>query len=159
MPNQLGAAQGARGARSVYAPAASAVRTTTLHFCSVQQTFTATNSAGQPIAGNAQQFTVGDSYDSTDLYFVGNHTHHASTFSASDHYACTFTGPTQTCSIQIAIGGSLLLLNRVTLPSNANTASAPVNAGTGKYKNAHGTFVSTLLGNSNNSENTVTLTG
>lgn len=138
---------------------AGATGTTTLHFYSVQQTATATNSAGQPIAANNQQFAPGDSYDSTDLDYVGNHTHHASTFSASDHYACTFTGPTQTCSIQIAIGGSLILMNKVTLPSNATTASAPVNGGTGRYKNAHGTFVSTFIGNSNSSDDTITLTG
>jgi len=41
------------------------------------------------------------------------------------------------------------------------TSSAPVqiNAGTGKYKNARGTINSTSIGNSNNSDVTITLTG
>ena len=116
---------------------ASAAATTTLHFYSVQQTFTATDAAGQPITGNTN-LPVGARYDTTDLNYVGNHTHHVSNFSASDHIACTVTSDTtQTCNDQFAIGGSLLLGNDITVTQNTpTTASGQINAGTGKYKNA-----------------------
>jgi hypothetical protein len=136
--------------------------TTTLHFYSVQQTSTATDAAGQPIshANSTTGLPAGDHTDSTDLLYVGNHTHHASSFSASDHVACTITSnTTSTCNSQIAIGGSLLLSNDVTVTLGATTSSAPINAGTGKYKNARGTVLVTFIGNSSNVDYTITLTG
>jgi hypothetical protein len=137
---------------------ARAAGTATLHFYSTNQTMAATNAAGQPITG--KQFTVGDHYDATDLYYVGSHKHHASSVSASDHLACTFpNATTTTCSGQIAIGGSLLLGNDVTLTTQNGTGSLPINAGTGKYKNARGTALFTPIGNSNNVDITITLTG
>jgi hypothetical protein len=138
---------------------ASAAGTTTLHFYSVQQAFTATNAAGQPITASTT-IPVGAHYDTTDLYFVGNHQHHASSFSASDHIACTVTSAsTQTCNGQIAIGGSLLLGNDVTVPFGQNGAGTlPINAGTGKYKNAQGTVSETFIANSNNVDITIALT-
>ena len=90
----------------------------------------------------------------------GEPQHHASSFSASDHIACTFpNATTTTCSVQIAIGGSLLLANDVTLITQNGTGSEPINAGTGKYKNARGTLLFTPIGNSNNVDITITLTG
>lgn len=131
---------------------------TTLPFYSVQQTLRFANAAGQPLPdANAAQ-DVGDSYDSTDLFYAGTHGHHASGFSASDHLACTFTGTdTQTCNSQIAIGGSLLLLNNVTEPSSGATVSSPINAGTGTYQNARGTFETGTA--TDTTDVTVTLTG
>jgi hypothetical protein len=112
---------------------------TTLPFYSVQQALRFSNASGQSIRG--ADAGTGDSYDSTDLYYAGTKGHHVSSFSASDHLACTFTGAgTQTCNNQIAIGGSLLLLNNVTETSSGATVSGPINAGTGAYQNARGTF-------------------
>jgi hypothetical protein len=131
---------------------ASAARTTTLHFYSVQQTATLTDAAGKPITDPNAIPMAGDHVDTTRLYYVGNHTHHASSFSASDHVACTLTSAsTATCSAQLAIGGSLLLANAFTNPS---TGPVQINAGTGKYKNARGTISS-----NNNHDVTITLTG
>ncbi len=136
-------------------PAGAAAGTTTLHFYSVDQTFTRTDAAGQP----TNQASVGGHYDDTNLYYVGNHKHHASSYSASSHSACTITSAsTQECSTQIAIGGSLLLENDVTATvTTPTTGSAPINGGTGKYKNARGTDSGTNIGN--NSDITITLTG
>jgi hypothetical protein len=129
---------------------------TTLPFYSVQQTLQFSNAAGQPI--RSADATTGDRYDSTDLYFAGTKRHHASSFSASDHLACTFTAAnTQTCNNQIAIGGSLLLLNNVLEPASGTKVSAPINAGTGTYQNVGGTFetgVDTI-----STDVTITLTG
>jgi hypothetical protein len=113
---------------------------TTLPFYTVQQTLSFTSAAGQPLP-NADATNVGDTYDSTDLYYAGTKQHHAANFSASDHLACTFTtADTQTCNNQIAIGASLLLLNNVVEPSSAPTVSAPINAGTGTFQNTRGTW-------------------
>jgi hypothetical protein len=129
---------------------------TTLPFHSVQQAVRFTNAAGQPISAN--DATAGDSYDSTDLFYAGNQRSHASSFSGSDHLACTFNAAnTQTCNSQIAIGGSLLLLNNVTEPSSGTTVSAPINAGTGTYQNTQGTF--TTGTDTVAADVTITLTG
>jgi len=130
---------------------------TTLQFYSVQQTVTGINRAGQPVK-NVDDPNNLASYDTTDLYYAGTHQHHASSFSASDHIACTFTAAdTQTCNTQVAIGGSLLLSNNATeTGADSTTVSAPIDAGTGKYENTRGTFVSTV---GNNDDVTITLTG
>jgi hypothetical protein len=142
------------------APPASAAGTTTLHFYSVHQTGTFTDAVGQPISAADATPVPGDHVDTTDLDYVGNHKHHASIFTASDHLACTFTSATAaTCSAQVAIGGSLLLTNDVTVALTQNRPPLPINAGTGKYTNARGTVTPTTVGNSNNSDMTITVTG
>ncbi len=138
----------------------SAAGTTTLHFYSMSHTMTVTDAAGQPITDPNFTPMPGDHLDSTDLDYVGNHTHHASSYSASDHITCVLTSNTAlTCNAQIAIGASLLLANDVAV-SITPTGIGPVqlNAGTGKYKHAEGTATSTPIGNSNNSDLTITLT-
>jgi hypothetical protein len=137
---------------------ARAAGTTTLHFYSVQQTFTATNAAGTRIS---KITTVGDRYVSTDRNYVGNHKHHASRSSASDHLDCVIvSATTQTCIVRYAIGASTLLGNGTVSAVGPPTAPivVPINAGTGKYKNARGTVISTGIASSNNSDNTITLT-
>jgi hypothetical protein len=117
-----------------------------------------TSAAGKPLP-NVDPTKVGDTYDSTDLYYAGTKRHHASSFSASDHLACTFTAAnTQTCDNQIAIGASLLLLNNVVEPaSGVTTVSVPINAGTGTYQSVGGTWESGV--NTVTSDVTITLTG
>jgi len=103
---------------------------------------------------------AGDHVDGTDLLYVGNHTHHASSYSASDHIACVLTSSTAaTCNAQIAIGGSLLLANDVTVNlTPTGLGAVQLNAGTGRYKTATGMVTTTPVGNSNNSDFTITLT-
>ena len=118
---------------------ARAAATATLHFYSVHQTGTFTDATGQPITAPNATPAAGDRVDTTDLDYVGNHKHHAPSFSASDHLACTFTSATAaTCSGQFAIGGSLLLANDATVPLTQNAPPLPINAGTGKYRDARG---------------------
>jgi len=134
--------------------------TTTLHFYSVSQTQTLTDAAGQPITDPNFTPMAGDHLDGTDLLYVGNHTHHASSFSASDHIACVFTSATAaTCNAQIAVGGSLLLANDVTVTlTQSGLGPVQINAGTGKYKTAAGMVTTTPVANSNNEDFTITLT-
>jgi hypothetical protein len=145
--------------------ASSASAATTLHFFSKQVSSTLKGPNGQPLSPNATP-TVGDSFDSTDLLYVGNHKHHAKTWTASDHLVCTFTsltGPmnaTATCDGQIAIGGSMLLAENVKLSfSSSSTVVVPLTGGTGKFRGAHGHVKSTAIGKTNNSDITITFSG
>lgn len=136
-----------------------AAKSTTLHFYSVEQTLTAADAAGQTLSSLPPRLGVGEHYDSTDLYYVGNHKHHSSVFGASDHVTCSVTSATsQTCDQQIAIGSSLLLLNHVTLSTVVQTLTGPISAGTGKYKNAQGTVTSTNVGTTSNADIKIVLT-
>jgi hypothetical protein len=137
--------------------------TTVLHFFGVQESLTVTTATGQPQAPT-DLFPVGDHYDGTDLLYLGQHQRHAPRFSASDHVACVITvssavAERQTCSQQYAIGSAMLLATNVTLTFNGRTASIPINGGTGRFKNARGTLVSSPVGNSTDTDNTFTLTG
>jgi hypothetical protein len=145
--------------------ASSASAATTLHFFSKQVSSTLKGPDGQPLSPNATP-TVGDSFDSTDLLYVGTHKHHAKTWIASDHLVCTFTaltGPMNgaaTCDGQIAIGGSMLLAENAKLIfSTSPTVVVPITGGTGKFRGARGQVKSTNIGNTNNSDITITFTG
>jgi hypothetical protein len=141
------------------APAAAAG--TTLHYFNRNQTVTATDASGRPLAnnGSAAPPAAGDRVDYTALDYVGNHRHHASTASASSHLACTFVDRTTlTCNAQFAVGGLLLLGIDVTATlSSSGISSIPINAGTGKYKNASGMIVVTPIRNSVDADVTIRL--
>lgn len=67
---------------------------------------------------------------------------------------------TATCDGQIAIGGSMLLAENAKLTfSNSPTVVVPITGGTGKYRGAHGLVKSTSIGNTNNSDITITFSG
>jgi hypothetical protein len=110
---------------------------------------------GQPLT-NPMMITPGSSFSATDLDYVGTHKRHASTATASDHIACTFTTQSLgTCNGQIAIGGFMLLANAVTVNFAASNITVPINGGTGKYAHARGSATSVGIGNTNNSDFTV----
>lgn len=145
--------------------ASSASAATTLHFFDKQESSALRGPNGQPLGPNATP-TVGDSFVNTDLYYVGNHKHHAKTWSATAHLVCTLTaitgpmGGTATCDGQIAIGGSMLLAENAKLTfSNSPTVVVPITGGTGKFRGAHGHVKSTSIGNTNNSDTTITFSG
>ena len=151
------------GIAVVAPPANAAGGATTLHFYSVTQSLTATSAAGQPV-GPTDLFPVGTHFDGTDLLYAGTHQRHTQSFSGSDHLQCVVNvastvADRQTCTEQFAIGSAMLLANNVTVTFNGRTGTIPINGGTGKYKNARGTLVSTPIANSNNFDNTFSLTG
>jgi hypothetical protein len=57
------------------------------------------------------QAKAGDVLDVYSLDYVGNHVHHASRWSASDHLRCTFGHGAPVCESNLAIGDSLLAFN------------------------------------------------
>jgi hypothetical protein len=137
--------------------------TTTLHYYSVTQSLTATSATGQPV-GQTDVFPVGTHFDGTDLLYAGQHQRHTQSFSGSDHLQCVVNvastvADRQTCTEQFAFGSAMLLATNVTVTFNGRTGTIPINGGTGKYKNARGTLVSTPIANSNNYDNTFSLTG
>ncbi len=142
---------------------ASGGATTTLHFYSATQSLTATSATGQPV-GPTDLFAVGTHFDGTDLLYTGDHQRHAASFSGSDHLQCVVTvastvADRQTCTEQFALGSAMLLATNVTVTFNGRTGTIPINGGTGRFKNARGTLVSTPVADSNNFDNTLTLTG
>jgi len=139
-----------------------AATSVTLRYYNVNQTVTATDSAGRPLPNNGSGAApvAGDHLDYTALDYAGSHAHHASSYSASSHLACTFTsGTALSCNAQFAIGASLLLGNDVTATLASNgTSSIPINTGTGRYKNAKGTITVTPIRNSVNADVAITVT-
>jgi hypothetical protein len=133
----------------------------TLHFFSKNTLQTITNSTGTPIASSTAP-AAGDVFESSDLDYVGTHTHHAKSPTASDHLVCSLTDATgdATCFGEFAIGGSLLYADGVSvnLAGTGNSTSVPLSGGTGEYQNVTGgTVVSKEVGKTNNSDVTITL--
>ena len=141
------------------APASAAKK---LRFFSKQVSSSLTDASGNPITNPNTPPAAGDRFVVTDLDYVGNHRHHAKRWTASDHFACTFTTPPAAiCSGQIAIAGSMLFSDNVPLDfaNPSATVTVPITGGTGRYRGAKGTVTSVSVGKTNNSNLTITLTG
>jgi hypothetical protein len=139
-------------ALAALAPAASA-KTATMHLFSRATSATFVTPQGHPLPPNTRP-SVGDVNDITGIDYVGNHKHHASHPTGSDHLRCTLTGLTAdgakaVCDGEIAIGGSMLLVNHesLTLPESNGPLVFRINGGTGTYRHAHGRIVATTVGN------------
>jgi hypothetical protein len=67
---------------------------------------------------------------------------------------CTITAApaTGTCDGQFAIGGSMLFVEHATLDLQADKLSFPISGGSGRYKGAKGSGVSTNVGTSDDSD-------
>jgi hypothetical protein len=138
-------------ATAVLVPAASA-KSSTIHLFSRETSATFVTPRGDPLPPNTQP-TVGDVNDITGVDYVGNHKHHARTSIGSDHLRCTLTGLTgdgakAVCDGQIALGGSMLLVNAesLTLPDSNGPLVFRMNAGTGVYRHARGRITATTVG-------------
>jgi hypothetical protein len=125
----------------------------TLHFYQVGGPTQFYNAAGKKINLDppATLPKAGDSFDETDVDYVGTPKHHAAHWTATDHLTCTFTDhDTGLCNSQIAIGGSLLLSNNFTMKFAPTNAPAPINEATGVFSGMHGTLTDEDLPKSNN---------
>lgn len=144
------------------ATAPASARTLKLHFFEKTTSFKVLAPDGKPFTGNGSgPPPAGAHFDSTSDLYLGNHKHHAKRFSASSHIACTTTGPgVARCDGQIAIGGSMLLVNNVILNFAQNgPLRITLSAGTGIYKHVHGNTVSTDVSkDSHDSDDVLTLT-
>jgi hypothetical protein len=136
-------------------------RTTTLHFFQKETTDTFSGPDGKPIPPPTSTTppAAGDRFVTTDDDYAGNHKHHAAKATATDHLVCTFTNDLgqATCDGQIAIGGSMLLAENVSVDF-AKTSGVPLNGGTGVYKHAHGATTSVGIANTSNSDFTIRFT-
>ena len=140
-----------------FAQGTASAKTTTMHFFSKNVSDNFYQANGQLITNPNAQPAVGDYFISTDLDYTGNAKKHAKTATASDNLVCTITTATQgVCDGSIAIGGSLLLANHVTIDIASNNPVVPINGGTGQFKGAHGTVTTVEIGNTANSNFTVT---
>ena len=134
------------------AGAASASATTTLHFYDKQLSSTFTDPSGRPIGNSNTPPPVGSAIDITAIGYAGNSKHHATASTASIHLACVVTAaPKAVCFGQVAIGGSMLLANQLTISiagSDSPFSIIKLNGGTGRFTHARGTVHSTPVGKS-----------
>ena len=135
---------------------ASAKTTTTFRLFAKSVALGMFHSNGQPITNPSAQPKPGDYLIGTDVDYLGNHKKHAKTPTGSDNAVCTFTSATKAvCDEVIAIGGSLLISNHVTVNFSAASPVSKITGGTGKFKGARGTITVTPLIPTLNSDFTV----
>ncbi|HUC38334.1 MAG TPA: hypothetical protein VMR97_14580 [Acidimicrobiales bacterium] len=135
----------------------------TLRFFSKSVTSSFYTANGQPITNQNTQPAVGDYLISSDLDYVGNHKSHAKSYTATDNLVCTISVSTSTsimgiCDGAIAMGGSMLLASHETVNFAATSPVVPINGGVGQFNGAHGTVKTVQVGNTNNSDITVSYT-
>jgi hypothetical protein len=128
---------------------------TVLHFFQKQTALTFYNASGQVIQGYPP---VGGHVRQDDVDYVGNHSHHAKHWSVSDHLYCNVVSAPATadCFGEFATGGSLIYSDNLTV-NLANSGTLAIDGGTGNYAGDSGTYSSTTIGNSNNSDVVLTL--
>jgi hypothetical protein len=109
-----------------------------LRFYSKQVSFTYTTAGGKQLTNPPNTATPGDVVQFTDLDYVGNHSHHAKSWTISDHGLCIFITPSEgNCYVQVAVDGSMILAQG---PLNmSNSPSFTVVGGSGAYMGITGT--------------------
>ncbi len=138
---------------AILATSASA-KTITLHYFLKQIHVRVVNATGRPV--NHKHPVAGDVGELTAVAYVGDHTHHASRWTASLHMRCVFRSSRRsTCDAQIAIGGSMLLANGFHFKRQGNFKKITINSGTGVFQRAHGTLTSVDVGSTNSSDLTI----
>jgi hypothetical protein len=127
-----------------------------LHFLQVQSTVTFYNASGHVIAGYPP---LGGHVLEDDLDYVGDHAHHAKTWTATDHLYCTVVGSPAAadCNLEIAIGGSLLYADALRVDLAANAGNFLFDGGTGTFAGYSGIATSTNIGSGNDSDLVVTV--
>lgn len=129
--------------------ASASAKTITLHYFFKQVSVKFTNAAGHPKNQNARP-VAGDKGDEVGLGYVGNANHHAKRWTASFHLKCVFRSSTRaTCDGQVAVGGSMLLLNGIRFNPHGGSERLTINGGTGAFYRAHGTLTGVNLSNTN----------
>jgi hypothetical protein len=128
-----------------------------VHFYSTDDKFTYSR-AGQLLASPPENSEAGDVIQFTDLDYVGNHKHHAKSWTATDHGVCVFSSAAAaSCFIQVAMGNSMVLVQGPL--TMTNSLDLPVVGGTGIYAGIRGGVVSVNLEPNNpSSPSDVTLT-
>jgi hypothetical protein len=114
--------------------AGSESKTQTLRFFSKTTSFVYTAADGTVLEQPSEPPAPGDSFETTDIAFRGDHRHHARHAIGSSHLRCTFgaTPDELTCDSQVALRGSLLLFH------GDASKPLPIVGGAGKYLGATG---------------------
>jgi hypothetical protein len=146
----------ATAALGIAAIPATAAKKVELRFFSQLESVKITDASGNPVSGAPK---VGDVVSVSDRDFVGNHKRHAKRYTVTDHLVCTMTAAPLTgiCNGEFAIGGSMLLVEHATLDLVSSKLTFPITGGTGRYKGAKGTGVSTDVGSGDDSDTVIKL--
>jgi len=104
--------------------ASAGAASTTLHFFQKNTLQMLTDSAGKPVPSSAS-LAAGDVLVSDDLDYVGNHTHHASGWTATDHLVCSIADSSgdAICFGEFAIGGSLIYADGALVSFSATSST------------------------------------
>jgi hypothetical protein len=139
------AAGGVACAGALVAVPASAA-TTMLDLFGKTTSETITNAAGHTITNPNASPEPGDHFVLKQRLYVGSQKHHAKKSTGSVRFTCAVkTTSKYLCSATFDINGSTLLADNLTIKLG-KTFTGTINGGTGKYANAHGTFVHTKVG-------------
>ena len=126
------------------------------HFFQKETALTFYNASGQVIQGYPP---VGGHVREDDVDYVGDHSHHAKHWSATDHLYCNVVSAPATadCFTGFATtGGSLIYADNLTV-NLAILGTLAIEGGAGNYVGYSGTYASTTIGSSNNSDAVLTL--
>jgi hypothetical protein len=138
-------------AAALPAPLASA-QTQTLSFYEVNGPTSFYNAAGKVLHLNPPSTVpkVGDTFDETDRLYAGTSTSHAKKWTGSDHLRCTFEPSAKgQCSLQVAVGGSMLIENSFVVNFKSNSWNLKLTEGTGRFAGMHGSLDESDLPNNN----------
>jgi hypothetical protein len=132
---------------------AGAASPTEIHLFQKETTLTFYDASDAVIQGYPP---VGGHVKEDDVDYVGDHLHHAKQWTVTDHQYCTVVSAPATaeCSVEFAVGGSLIYADDFTLDlaSSSNSETLAIDGGTGHFAGYSGTYSSTTVGNSNNSD-------
>ncbi len=135
-----------------------------LHYFSKFESQDFLTATGEPFSPSQKDPLVpGDVIDGTNLDYLGNNTHHAANWTASDQELCMLESKGNVvCHAQVAIGGSMILaqadLGHVS--ASTSTSTFEITGGTGTFQGVTGTIVAVQINPSSqtsNSDATITL--
>jgi hypothetical protein len=138
-------ASGLFGLTAATQPAGAAGGSQHLSYFERNESFTYTDPAGatQNQVPNGPP-SPGGVIEFSDRDYRGNATHHASSWSATDHFVCTFSSSDiPSCAGQIASGSSMLVVKGA---GGQGTFTIPVVSGTGAFHGYHGTLTVSDIG-------------
>ena len=134
---------------------------TALHFFLHSQAQGLFGPDGKP--GNPNQPpAVGDYFTDSDIVYSGTHSSHPAASIGSAHLLCAVTavsgnGGTGVCNGLIDLGGSLLVADHQPVDLSGNSVKLNITGGTGQYEGAQGTLSSTDVGNTNDTDLTLSV--
>jgi hypothetical protein len=131
--------------------------TLVLHYYQTQSLLKFLNASNVVIQGYPP---LGGHVIEDDVDYVGDKSHHAKTWTVSDHLFCTVvTAPaTASCSYVFAAGDSIIYMDNLSENlASSTTPAIPIDGGTGKFAGYSGSALITSIGNTNNSNVVITL--